>query len=177
MAIETDVSVDSACTTDRIPSTEDCIEALVRVLPRVTRALKSQLRSSKLGTQHIFLLMTIADLQQASGEGAHPGELARLAWLSGAAITATLDDLVDAGYCARAHTEKDRRKVLVQVTPAGQKILEEVHTQAKQSLREVLGDWNEQRRVELCRVLHDLDGIGTTLLRASHACPERAAMS
>ena len=177
MISETDELARTAGTGGQAPSTEDCIEALVRVLPRITRAFKSQLRSSKLGTQHIFLLMTIADVEQVNDEGAQPGDLARRAWLSGAAITAALDDLVDEGYCVRAHSEIDRRKVLVRLTPEGHTVLNEVHAQAKQALRNVLGDWDEQRRAELCRVLHDLDGIGAVLLRPSHGCPERACTS
>jgi DNA-binding MarR family transcriptional regulator len=170
MATETDTST----ATGRVPSTEECIDALIHVLPRVARAFKSQLRSSKLGTQHVFLLMTIAELEQIQRDGAQPGELARRAWLSGAAITAELDGLVADGYCVRAHSEKDRRKVLVQLTPKGYAVLDEVHDQARQLLRDLLEGWDGQRRTELCRVLHDLDGLGGVLLRTMHSCPERA---
>lgn len=156
------------------PSVEECIEALVRVLPRVTRAFKSQLRSSNLGTQHVFLLMMVAELEQVHCDGAQPGELARRAWLSGAAITAALDDLVAEGYCERSHSEIDRRRVLVRLTPKGHAVLGEVHNQARQALRDLLAGWDGQRRAELCRVLHDLDAIGSVLLRPTHPCPERA---
>ena len=174
MAIEIETSANTTCDGDQVPSTEECIDALVRVLPRVTRAFKSQLRSNKLGMQHVFLLMTVAELEQVHSDGAQPGELARRAWLSGAAITAALDDLVADGYCVRAHSEVDRRKVLVRLTPEGHAMLEEIHNQARPVLRGELEGWDDRRRTELCRVLHDLDNISTVLLRTSHPCPERA---
>lgn len=175
MVTETDKQVSVARDAGEAPSTEECIEALVHVLPRVTRAFKSQLRSSKLGTQHVFLLMSISELEQQHCDGAQPGELARRAWLSGAAITAALDDLVAEEYCVRAHSEKDRRKVLVKLTPKGYAVLDEVHNQARQVLRDLIEGWDEQRRVELCRALQDLDTISSGLLRNSHPCPMAAA--
>ena len=54
----------------------------------------------------------------AEGQGVAAGELARATGLTTGAITGVIDRLERAGLAARAHDPSDRRKVLVQATPA-----------------------------------------------------------
>jgi len=148
-----------------VPTHAECIEALVDVLPRAMRALKSQMRGARLSTQQWFLLMTIEDLNQLHPDGAQPGELARRACLSSAAITAVLDDLVESGYCLRAHSEKDRRKVLVHLTAEGHRVLGEARASTVAALGGMLDGWDAQRRQRLLAVLRDLDVAAEELVR------------
>jgi DNA-binding MarR family transcriptional regulator len=139
------------------------IEALVKVLPRLARIFKSQWRGLSLTVPQMSMLMELQDLTARQG-GANPGELADRCCLSGPAVTATLDELVEKGYCSRSHSEKDRRKVVVAITPEGAAILSGVQAAAAQSLRVMLGDWDRQRLARLLDALQDLDVTADTYL-------------
>ncbi len=137
--------------------TEECSAALVKVWPRLGRLLKAHLRGGGLTTPQMFVLMEVQEAIDRHAEGAQPGELARRCNLSGPAITATLDDLVEGGYCVRAHSEIDRRKVLVRLTPSGEQALAEARAAAGFAMRTMLRGWSEERMQRLLDVLRDLD--------------------
>ncbi|HEY8285515.1 MAG TPA: MarR family transcriptional regulator, partial [Chloroflexota bacterium] len=84
-------------------------------------------------------------------------ELSRRCWLSSPAITAAVDDLVEDGLLARAHSEKDRRKVLVRLTPTGELALRETRAAATATLAGLLHGWDDQRVRALAAMLRDLD--------------------
>ncbi|HWE64001.1 MAG TPA: MarR family transcriptional regulator [Chloroflexota bacterium] len=131
-------------------TTEACIEALEHVTPRLGHVFKSQLREGPLTMQQMFMLHEIHD-------GARPSELARRCCISSSATTAALDGLVRGGYCVRTHSEKDRREVLVQATPAGVAALNAAQAGTTAALRELLHGWDEERLQRLLVVLRDLD--------------------
>jgi DNA-binding MarR family transcriptional regulator len=135
---------------------ETQIETLIKVLPRIARIFKSQWRGLPLTVAQMSMLMVLQDLTVRQG-GANPGELADRFCLSGPAVTAALDELVEKGYCRRSHSEKDRRKVVVAITPEGATILAGVQVAAAESLRAMLGDWDQQRLARLLDALQDLD--------------------
>jgi DNA-binding MarR family transcriptional regulator len=142
---------------------ETQIEALVKVLPRIARIFKSQWRGLSLSVPQMSMLMVVQDLTVRQG-GANPGELADHFCLSGPAVTAALDELVEKGYCRRSHSEKDRRKVIVAITPEGAAILTDVQMAAAQSLRAMLGEWDQQRLARLLEALQDLDATADAYL-------------
>jgi DNA-binding MarR family transcriptional regulator len=129
---------------------------LIRALPRIARIFKSQWRGLPLTVPQMSMLMELQDLTARQG-GANPSELADRFCLSGPAITAALDELVEKGYCRRSHSEKDRRKVVVAITPEGATILAGAQAAAAESLRAMLGDWDQQRLARLLEALQDLD--------------------
>lgn len=144
---------------DSLPSAtpfEDDIEALAEVLPRLGRIVKAQLKSSPLTMPQMGMLMAVHRTTAGAG-GIHPGELAERYCLSGPAVTAALDELVEKGYCVRAHTESDRRKVLVQTTPHGDAIMRETLAGIGDGLRSILHDWDQPRIHRLVTALYDLD--------------------
>jgi len=148
-----------------------CIETLVEILPRVTRVLKSQLRGGKLTPQNMILLTIMQELDAIHEDGSTPGELARKSCLSSAAITAALDDLVESGFCVRSHSEKDRRKVLVHVTPYGRLALAEMRESIRALLHRMLSGWNDERATRLRVALEDLDAA----VQASLSQPRQGA--
>lgn len=145
---------------------DECIETLVEILPRVTRMLKSQLRGGKLTPQNMILLTIMQELDDIHEDGSNPGELARKSCLSSAAITAALDDLVAGGFCVRAHSEKDRRKVLLHVTPHGRLALAEMREDIRALLYRMLNGWDGERATRLRMALVDLDAAVQTAVSA-----------
>lgn len=68
----------------------------------------------------------------------HPSELARRLRLSPATCTWSVDLLVGHGYVVRRPSERDRRQVVLEITPKGHRALESVWRRFDRSLREVL---------------------------------------
>ena len=60
-------------------------------------------------------------------DGVSAGRLASEAGLSTGAVTTVLDRLERAGYARRVQDPGDRRRVLVELTPAGQRELQELY--------------------------------------------------
>jgi DNA-binding MarR family transcriptional regulator len=154
----TDVPADGARS-----AVETQIEALVKVLPRIARIFKSQWRGLPLSVPQMSMLVVVQDLTAHQG-GANPSELADRFCLSGPAVTAALDELVEKGYCRRSHSEKDRRKVVVAITPEGAAILTDAQTAAAQSLQALLSDWDQPRLGRLLDALLDLDAAADAYL-------------
>jgi DNA-binding MarR family transcriptional regulator len=60
-------------------------------------------------------------------DGVSAGRLASQAGLSTGAVTTVLDRLERAGYARRVHDPADRRRVLVELTPAARRELQELY--------------------------------------------------
>jgi DNA-binding MarR family transcriptional regulator len=140
----------------------------MRVMPRLGRVFKVQLRGGPLSPQQMFMLMELQDIAERQPDGAQPGELARQCGLSVPGVTAALDDLVAGGYCVRSHGEQDRRKVFVRPTEHGLRTLEAVRGSATTAMREVLNDTlkglGEANVRALTAMLQDLDDAAEAYL-------------
>lgn len=134
-----------------------CAETLERVTPRLGKVFKSQLRDGPITVQQMMMLREIHD-------EARPGELSRRCGISSSATTAAVDGLVRGGYCARAHSETDRREVLVHITPAGAEALTAAMAGSRAAIREMLEGWDEARMERLLAVLHDLEAAASAYL-------------
>ena len=72
------------------------------------------------------------------GKERHPSEIARRMGVTPAASTSSVDLLVDLGYVVRRPSERDRRQVVLVVTPKGHRTVEEIWRGFDTSLRGVL---------------------------------------
>lgn len=149
--------------------TDQAVSSLLKMVPRLGRLMKHQVGHGQLTPQQIHLLLAVCDLSGRGGEGARPGELSRRCWLSNPAITAAVDDLVEQGLAVRAHSEKDRRTVLVRLTPAGEQVLREGRMAATAALAPLLHGWDEDRLLVFTQMLRDLDRAAEAMLDATHA--------
>jgi DNA-binding MarR family transcriptional regulator len=142
---------------------EQFIETFMRVMPRLARTFKLQMRGGPLTPQQMFMVSEIQEITERQSDGAQPGELAKHCGLSAPGVTAALDDLVAAGYCVRAHGERDRRKVYVRLTDYGREALDATRRELMVAIRGMLGEmfagWDETRLRELTALLGDLDQV------------------
>lgn len=136
---------------------EACVEALVRVMPQLNRVFKSQMKG-QLTPPQMHMMLALSD------GAAQPGELARRCALSNPATTAILDSLVEDGLCIRAHSEEDRRKVLVRPTTKGLEMLAQARVGATAAMRELLGGWDTRRVERLYTVVCELDEAARSYL-------------
>jgi len=70
-----------------------------------------------------------------------------------ATMTGIVDRLARMGLVSRERDARDRRRVLVELTPAGRKVLEEVRRSREKRLRETLAQLPAQDAKDLLRLL------------------------
>jgi DNA-binding MarR family transcriptional regulator len=77
------------------------------------------------------------------------------------ALTRIIDQLAERGLLERVRRDRDRRKVELQLTPAGRETIESLIPLVVEKLNEVLGDFSKAEFQEMLRLLMKLN---TTLL-------------
>lgn len=96
---------------------------IVAAIRRIMRAVS--LHSRRLLEEHGLTGPQLATLQAVQDLGPiHPGALAKRVHLSSPTVTGILNRLEDRGVVVRSRAGPDRRKVEVQITDAGRKLLE-----------------------------------------------------
>jgi DNA-binding MarR family transcriptional regulator len=96
--------------------------------------------------------LSLLDALQFGGQMS-AGELARRVSLSPAAVTAALDRLERAGYVRRLRDERDRRRVLVEVTAEMQERAEQVYGPLAARSAELLGGFTDDQLRTMIEVL------------------------
>jgi DNA-binding MarR family transcriptional regulator len=97
--------------------------------------------------------LSLLDVLQLAGGPISAGELARRGTLSPAAVTAALDRLERAGYVRRVRDERDRRRVLVEVTDKMLETAREVYGPLAARSEELLGDLTDEQLRAMLGVL------------------------
>lgn len=75
-----------------------------------------------------FAQMRVLWILEGLGSGA-PGALARILGIGGPAATELVDRLAERGFVRRAHSDHDRRRVVVTLRPKGRRLLAEMTKQ------------------------------------------------
>jgi DNA-binding MarR family transcriptional regulator len=86
------------------------------------------------------------------------------------ALTRIIDQLAERGLLERVRRDRDRRKVELQLTPAGREMIESIIPLVVDKLNEVLADFSKAEVQEMLRLLVKLN---TTL--QTHVDPSRVA--
>jgi len=87
------------------------------------------------------------------GGEVHPSRLARRLGITASACTATVDQLVEAGFVVRRPSEEDRRQVVLAVTPKGRRLVDAVWRPFDRELRTVTADLSAEDVRVAARVL------------------------
>lgn len=88
-----------------------------------------------------------------SGRPLRAGEITTMTGSPGASITKRLDRLERAGLVERAVHERDKRGVLVALTPEGETLVDELFPRQIEHERAALADLSQTERAELGRLL------------------------
>jgi DNA-binding MarR family transcriptional regulator len=129
-------------------------DALVMALLTASRALVGVSASSIATVEHRVTLTQFRVLVVLDAHG--PTRLNQLAArLDVASSTAlrTVDRLVAAGLVDRRDNERDRREVVIRLTPAGQDVVREVTSRRKQAIEEIAERMPRERRRALVEAL------------------------
>ena len=142
-------------------------------------------RPGELSDAQYGLLFGLRDVEELSA-----GELAIAADLSPAATTEMLEGLVTSGLVKRRRSDRDRRVVLVSLTPRGRELVEERRAAMEPLWRAALSDFSERELRTAIAVLDSLRGffdersqarsaeadasveVGRPLAGAAHAKPD-----
>jgi DNA-binding MarR family transcriptional regulator len=151
--------------------------AILKIIPLVMRTVAAELRAAgELPAPAHFGLLSMLSLQ--------PRTLSELAVLQGVSLPTmsnSISAMVQRGWVRRSSPAKDRRVVIIDVTPAGKAALERVGRAAEAHLAEMLTDIDaaEGRRLaEGLDVLRSIfDGAPAAAKRARVARPLAARTS
>lgn len=99
------------------------------------------------------------------GEGAplSPGEVAERLLLTPGSVTSLLDTLERRGLVRRSPDPEDRRRVLVSITEAGRRLVDQFVPEAVALQTAVMGALSEQDRARLVRLLATIRATAATL--------------
>ena len=151
------------------PSVPDRAEAIDLVastlLGRAARLTRLVMRSGahKLSRTEVGVLATLS-------EG--PRRITQLALTEALAqptVTQLVDKLEGRGLVARARSGEDARVVMVEVTPAGTEVFEEVRGEIHANMREALADLPDDELIDLAHASETLGGLIETLLPGREA--------
>ena len=141
------------------PPAPDRTEALDLVantlLGRAARLTRLLMRSGahKLSRTEIGVLSTLSDGPRRITE------LAQTEALAQPTVTQLIDKLEGRALVARARSGEDARVVLVEVTPAGTEVFEEVRGEIRGNMREALADLPDAELTELVHAAETLGGL------------------
>jgi DNA-binding MarR family transcriptional regulator len=80
------------------------------------------------------------------------------------ALTRVIDQLADRGFLVRARRDRDRRKVELDLTPAGREVVESLIPLVVEKLNLALGDFSSAEVQEFTRLLLKLNGTLLSLI-------------
>jgi DNA-binding MarR family transcriptional regulator len=84
------------------------------------------------------------------------GEVAARMHITSGTVTSLLDNLERKRYVVRSSDSDDRRRVLVDITPAAQAVLDEALPAIQQVARQLIDRIGPQRQQELLDILDDI---------------------
>jgi DNA-binding MarR family transcriptional regulator len=102
--------------------------------------------------RHHFAVMTALSEDGAASQA----ELGRRVWLDRSDLHAVLNELERDGLVARAQDERDRRRNVVRLTPAGAETLKRLDARVDAAQEELLAPLSAAERRELIRLLTTL---------------------
>jgi MarR family transcriptional regulator, negative regulator of the multidrug operon emrRAB len=148
--------------------------ALVTLGRELSAMLDQRLRPYGLSDIEFRALITIYSLQDTA---AYPGDLCYSLGNSAANVTRITDNLVERGLLSRVADERDRRRLLLTITPAGEQLIQNMLPVMLQSKRDSFQGFSDANTEQLLSSLKHLARvIDEANARASTGAPAEAAI-
>ncbi len=92
-------------------------------------------------------LMNFVELldNSESGQGARPGDLARLSGLSTGGVTVALDRLERGGFIRRERNPQDRRSVLIRMTPEARSKAQALYKSVNEVMAAIFSGYSDEQ--------------------------------
>jgi DNA-binding MarR family transcriptional regulator len=131
--------------------------ALLDVVPVIMRTIRAEMRNHRSNDLTVPLFRTLMFL------GNHPGvsllDLARHLGLTSPSVCKIVDGLVAQALVMRQHSNIDRRKITLALTPAGQKVLKEARASTQARLADLLAPLSAQQCKAVLQALEILQPV------------------
>lgn len=137
-------------------------DLFLQIVPQVMRVITGDVRRSKPEVEPIYIHL----LGLLSKRHRSLGELADMFSVSAPTMSNTISTLEARTWVERRRSKKDRRIVLVHLTPEGRSVLSEARAYIVSRLAEALGELDDQQREQL------MTGLMVLREAFSHALPD-----
>lgn len=139
-------------------SDDTVAEEILQTIPLVMRVVAAQLRQEHnwLQPAHFRMLWIL------SKEPHTLSALASLQSVSLPTISKSISILEERGWVQRARAPDDRRKVLIDLTPAGHDLLKQTHVHAQQRVESMVSELSAAEREQLAAGMRILRHLFTT---------------
>lgn len=127
------------------------LEEMMPDMVRSLRLLEPRVPGMDITLNQFFVLSLLA-----RKDSAVVGELARQMGTTPGSITAMIDRLVRTGLVQRENSEKDRREVLVKLTPKGSEITERINRNTQAGMRRILRHISDDKKESFFSTLRDI---------------------
>jgi len=139
-------------------SVQEFADRINTIIPVMIREFaKYQVNELSQGRISLPQFLVLGFLEK-SGETKMSG-LARFMSVSTAAMTGTVDRLVNCGYVIREPEPKDRRVIKIKITPKGRDIIKKINYQRRQMIIDIFAKVSEHDRSDYLRVLTKIEEI------------------
>lgn len=145
--------------------------ALVTLGRELSAMLDQRLRPYGLSDIEFRALINIYSLQDT---GAYPGDLCHSVGHSPANITRITDNLVERGLLGRVADERDRRRLLLTITPQGEQLLQDLLPVTLQSMRHSFLGFSDADVEQLLNSLKHLASVIDEANIRTNSAPEAA---
>lgn len=119
----------------------------------ITGRLSGVLRPHGLSESDFRTLVVLFSSEQGA---AHPSELCQFATQKPTNMTRIADGLVAKGLASRSHSEADRRRILIRISPAGRRFVNKLLPQLFPRVRRLFEVLSEQEKKQLDKILDKL---------------------
>ncbi|MGQ9613824.1 MAG: MarR family winged helix-turn-helix transcriptional regulator [Chloroflexus sp.] len=143
------------------PSTLDAIEQMILRISWLAQRQFVQLLDDERFNLTLTQFYTLLHLAQTNGE-CKMSDLAEATQQSAAALTGVVDRLLDKQLVERTRHERDRRQVMVQVTPRGLALIAAIRQARREQIHAALG---HLPTADAERLLELLEGVLTGMSR------------
>ena len=135
-------------------STEAVARELLDVVPVVMRTIRTEMHRHRSNELTVPLFRTLLFLER------HPGvsllDLAAHLGLTSPSVCKIVDGLVAHALVERQHSNTDRRKITLRLTPEGQSVLDEARTSTQARLADLLGSLSAEQCATVIQALQIL---------------------
>lgn len=139
------------------PAARHPLGTLVRTLNVDSERLVQSFAESRGIYQTDFRALLMMTAAQAEGRLLTAGELAVGLQLSSGAVTYLVERLTQAGHAEREADPRDRRRVLLQATPAGEQVASDFRGLIDTALNDAFGGYDEEQMALLADALARLN--------------------
>ena len=135
-------------------STDAVARELLDVVPVVMRTIRTEMHRHRSNELTVPLFRTLLFLER------HPGvsllDLAGHLGLTSPSVCKIVDGLVAHALVERQHSNTDRRKITLALTPEGQNVLDEARTSTQAGLADLLGSLSAEQCATVIQALQIL---------------------